>query len=714
MKPNQMQTIRRLEEEVDIGKVTLLEPVAAILFYDITLSTVMSSCVQQVLFSDDGLAILEGLNNDAPVGASLRFVSGASGVLLWRRSDNVCFALILGGRQNVSAGDRVECRLKGILQVVDDAEGPSTKREYEVARVPVGAALCGQVVDFLGCPHGSQYQLGMDAQLPLLNDQLDMKSREQINSASFTGIKAVDTLTPLGRGQAQLLVGPPGSGKSSLAVDAILGQHMHQQPGSACVSTIALLAHVSSQQEVVGMVEELSKAGAMRNTTVVSAAEGCGLGERYAALCSALSMGERVRDQGGHSFVVLDDISCMGAMWEMISRALASLGPTAMAIATPLNPDQPILPPDTDASEGDEQQGLVEYEGMLVSASAAQRRRFFSSLIQRSAQVHRRLGGGSMTLLAILPGQPAKGERQPAATAEDYPNLTPCQRDKLLAALAKRQPPVAETLPGCVNTEVVEEFMSIADGQLVLQAPTPDRLHTPDNSKQPEASQQQVGASQDDAAPAWQRLTGSNVDVSASVSRIGSRAYPPAMAMLAPSIRFDLAQAVDAQRFGTDRSETGLHHHHLQRAALLRAALAQPVRQPVPLEEQVAQLYALQKGFFDRGSPETIQEAIAEAVMHIRQDHPDALERIRRTQCLGPMAEAVLKAALVDVKMHHRQKMHGGEERCLLVHVEQARTGKIWICTGSGLELQMLSDEQTNRCRMDNVDGIEQKMQAGA
>jgi len=78
-----------------------------------------------------------------------------------------------------------------VVQVVDDAEGPSTKREYEVARVPVGAALCGQVVDFLGCPHGSQYQLGMDAQLPLLNDQLDMKSREQINSASFTGIKVM-------------------------------------------------------------------------------------------------------------------------------------------------------------------------------------------------------------------------------------------------------------------------------------------------------------------------------------------------------------------------------------------------------------------------------------------------------------------------------------------------------------------------------------------
>ena len=90
-------------------------------------------------------------------------------------------------------------------------------------------------------------------------------------------------------------------------------QHTVQYPAirSAHESTMALLVHVSSQQEVDGMVAELSKAGAMRNTTVVSAAEGCGLGERYAALCSALSMGERVRDQGGHSFVVLDDISCM-------------------------------------------------------------------------------------------------------------------------------------------------------------------------------------------------------------------------------------------------------------------------------------------------------------------------------------------------------------------------------------------------------------------
>lgn len=130
--------------------------------------------------------------------------------------------------------------------------------------------------------------------------------------------------------------------------------------------------------------------------------------------------------------------------------------------------------------------------------------------------------------------------------------------------------------------------MSIADGQLVLQARTSDPLHSSGSTPQPQPDQPDMSStSQEAAVPAQQCLTGSNVDVSASVSRIGSRAYPPAMATLAPSIRFDLAQAVDAQRFGTDRTETGLYHQHMQRAALLRAALAQPPRQPVLLEEQV-------------------------------------------------------------------------------------------------------------------------------
>ena len=141
------------------------------------------------------------------------------------------------------------------------------------------------------------------------------------------------------------------------------------------------------------------------------------------------------------------------------------------------------------------------------------------------------------------------------------------------------------------NLQVVEEFMSIADGQLVLTADAqPVQAASASSQQQPATPQQEPVHCQQASSHAWQGLTGSNVDVSASVSRIGCRAYPPAMAALAPSIRFDLAQAVDAQRFGTDKAESGLQHQQLQRAALLQAALAQPARQPVPLEEQVIRL----------------------------------------------------------------------------------------------------------------------------
>lgn len=130
--------------------------------------------------------------------------------------------------------------------------------------------------------------------------------------------------------------------------------------------------------------------------------------------------------------------------------------------------------------------------------------------------------------------------------------------------------------------------MSIADGQLVLTAESrPTQTASASSQQQPASSSEDSQTSQQASSQTWPGFTGNNVDVSASVSRIGCRAYPPAMAILAPSIRFDLAQAIDAERFGTDRAESGVQHQQLQRAALLRAALAQRSRHPVPLEEQV-------------------------------------------------------------------------------------------------------------------------------
>ncbi|KAK9915373.1 hypothetical protein WJX75_008150 [Coccomyxa subellipsoidea] len=569
-KPNQLETMRKIVEEVDIGKVLLV---------------------------GDGFAVIQGLNNDAPVGCSLKFVSGASGVLLWRRSDNICLALLLGGTETIEVGEGVECRIRAILQVVDEQQGPTTKREYDVAKVPVGEELAREVVDFLGRAPGTQVQLGTSAFAPLLAEQPDMESREQIAEALVTGVKALDVLTPLGRGQALLVTGVRHTGKTALVLDAILGQY---RSGVRCIYA----AIGQSMEEVSNTVALLKRKDAMAYTTVVAAPEGASLGERYAAISSAVAIGELVRDRGGHSLVIIDDLACMVEVWESITKALATLGPVADVEGNKLEDSM------------DEEQ-LVEYEGMLVAASAAQRRRFFSSLIQRAAKLHKRLGSGSLTLLPVLAGAPARGEGPRPPDAAQYKHLSEAQRAKLQAALeAARKDQLSAQQEGCVRTEVVEEFMSIADGQVVLQR---------------EAGSGRV-----------------SVDPQASVSRIGSRAYPPALADLAVQLRFELAQAVDAARFGHDPDAAAVRQQACF-AEQARAALAQTPGHPVPLEEQVAILYALQSGFFQDVSPSSVPLRQSIFIQSLRRSNPGVLRDIAATQQLTDDARAALGHALEEI-----------------------------------------------------------------
>lgn len=562
MRPNQLETLRKAEEQdVDIGK---------------------------VLFIGEGLAIVDGLNNDAPVGTMLAFVSGATGVLMWRRSDNICFVLLLGGDDSVIVGEQVECKVKGILQVVDAQSGPATQRDYEQASVPAGDALLGQVVDWLGRRPGEQQQIGADAWAPLLAEQLDMDSREQIAEALTTGVRAIDILTPLGRGQAQLLTGPHGSGKTLAAVDAILGQ---AGAGVRCV--YASVGQTAERQQAA--IRALQDGGAMAYTIVVAAPEGAPLGRQYGSLCAALSVAERQRDAGGHTLVVLDDTSCMAAMWDRITQALAELGPAALALSEGQE--------DMDVEAASEEE-LVEYEGMLISASAAQRRRFFSSLVQRAAKVHRRRGGGSLTLLMVLPGQPVLGQRsRPRPPPSGYRHLTPGQRAKLEAALAQMSGAAADAAEG-VRTEVVEEFMSIADGQTVLRA--------------------------GDAGS-----VGVSVDPRLSVSRIGSRAFPPALEALAPQIRFELAQAADVDQFGAHTRAADNNQAALRRAAVVQAALQQPPRRPATLVDEVVELVGLTGGFLDSLAPDGVRPALERAREAVQHASPQTVADIAATEHLS-------------------------------------------------------------------------------
>lgn len=556
----------------------------------------------------------------------------------------------------MTVGDGVECRVRGILQVVDSDEGPSTKREYEIMSVPVGKALVGHIVDYLGRPVSenggklvSEIALGTDKYLPLLNAQPDMESREQITEALVTGVKVLDVLTPLGRGQALQVSGTQGSGKTQLCIDAIIGQGT--QAGSSRTSNSGVrcvyAAVGCSVEQLRGTVEQLKAYGCMEYTTVVAATADRPLGEQYAAMLASCSIAEATRDAGGHAMVVLNDVSVMVRMWEKITVAMADLGSVVTEVQAAEVAELSVAAHDamveagidveaetkgTNNKEDDEE--MVEYEGMLVSVAAAQRRRFFSSLIQRCAKMNRRLKGGSMSALLVVPGSPATGNsvsRQAKEKILKYKHLTEEQKAKLITALEK-QP--ASTLPSTSNkkngpkgpipeelrTEVVEEFMSITDGQIVLR----------------QVRDVPTG--------------GVSVNPQLSVSRIGSRAYSPAIASLAPQVRFELAQAEDATKFSADKGNVAAAVKAQKRAAAIAAALPQPQRTVCPLEVQVVHLLALKRGLVDDIPVSEVVIRLDALTNAVKTSCQEPLREIAQTQRLTATAEAAINEALLNAQ----------------------------------------------------------------
>jgi F0F1-type ATP synthase alpha subunit len=563
LKPNQLASLRKLEEaNISTGSVIAVE---------------------------DSVATVEGLNNDAEVGTSLKFGAGdASGVLLWRRDDSTVFALV---NDAVSVGDIVECEFSGILQVADEEMGPQTKRKYKVTCVPVGDELIGEVVNFCGTPRDpngtfSSEPIGTNILYPLFNAPPKMEDRESIDSPLLTQVKAIDIIAPLGKGQALQISGLQGSGKTPLCIQAIMGQ---RGQGVRCVYA----AVGCSEDQLAQTVRELERTGCMEYTTIVAATQDRGLGEQYAAICYACSIAERCRDEGGDALVVFNTVDPMVRLWSCITKSLSN-----NCVA--------------------EESELVEYEGMMISVSAAQRRQFFSFLIQRCARMHRRLKGGSMTGLFVVPGSPAQGKKpQMADKIAKYKHLTDAQKAKLLRALEEQAAAAHDGLASPdLNTEVVEEFMSMADGQVVLQ-----------NSR--------------DSATG-----GPDIDARLSVSRIGSRAYAPAIADLASLVRFELAQANDAQRFAANARTDPLARKALQRADVVTAALPQREGSVCPLEHQVIQLLAVQQGLLDNVPVENVARILDQVTEEVVKLCPKAVEEIRTTMQLSQGAKAAIIAAL--------------------------------------------------------------------
>ena len=300
--------------------------------------------VGEVLEVGDGVARVSGLEN-VMSSELVELPNGVFGMALNLEEDNV--GLVLFG----------ESRLV--------KEGDLAKRTGRVVEVPVGDAMLGRVVNPLGQPIDGKGPINTEHSLPIERKALGVMARSPVNEPLQTGIKAVDSMIPIGRGQRELIIGDRQTGKTAVAIDAIINQkYTHNTDNPVYCIYVAIGQKAST---VAALVKELESNGAMEYTTVVAANASDPAPMQYIAPYAGAAMGEFFRDSGKHGLIVYDDLSKQAVAYRQMSLVLRR-------------------PPGREAFPGD-----VFY--------------LHSRLLERASKLSEELGGGSLTALPIIETQ---------------------------------------------------------------------------------------------------------------------------------------------------------------------------------------------------------------------------------------------------------------------------------------------------------------------
>ena len=300
--------------------------------------------VGEVLEVGDGVARVSGLEN-VMSSELVELPNGVFGMALNLEEDNV--GLVLFG----------ESRLV--------KEGDLAKRTGRVVEVPVGDAMLGRVVNPLGQPIDGKGPINTEHSLPIERKALGVMARSPVNEPLQTGIKAVDSMIPIGRGQRELIIGDRQTGKTAVAIDAIINQkYTHNTDNPVYCMYVAIGQKAST---VAALVKELESNGAMEYTTVVAANASDPAPMQYIAPYAGAAMGEFFRDNGKHGLIVYDDLSKQAVAYRQMSLVLRR-------------------PPGREAFPGD-----VFY--------------LHSRLLERASKLSEELGGGSLTALPIIETQ---------------------------------------------------------------------------------------------------------------------------------------------------------------------------------------------------------------------------------------------------------------------------------------------------------------------
>ena len=304
--------------------------------------------VGQVLSVGDGIARVYGLDN-VQAGEMVEFSGGIKGMALNLESDNVG-VVIFGDDRSIKEGDTV-------------------KRTGSIVDAPVGKKLLGRVVDALGNPIDGKGDLDKKIE----RKRVDVKApgiipRQSVNQPKQTGLKAIDSLIPIGRGQRELTIGDRQTGKTAVAIDTIINQKEINKSGEEKDKLYCIYVAIGQKRSTVAqIVKSLEDAGAMEYTTIVSATASDPAPLQFLAPYTGCTMGEFFRDNGMHALIIYDDLSKQAVAYRQMSLLLRR-------------------PPGREAYPGD-----VFY--------------LHSRLLERAAKLNDNKGGGSLTALPIIETQ---------------------------------------------------------------------------------------------------------------------------------------------------------------------------------------------------------------------------------------------------------------------------------------------------------------------
>jgi len=300
--------------------------------------------VGEIIEVGDGVARASGLEN-VMSSELVELPNDVFGMALNLEQDNVGLVLF---------GDTT--RVKG---------GDMAKRTGKVVEVPVGKEMLGRVVNPLGQPLDGKWPISSSKSLPVERKALGVMARSPVNEPLQTGIKAIDSMVPIGRGQRELIIGDRQTGKTAVAIDAIINQKNTQNSDSPVFCVYVAIGQKAST--VASLVSELEQQGAMEYTVVVAANASDPAPMQYIAPYAGCAMGEFFRDNGQHALIVYDDLSKQAVAYRQMSLVLRR-------------------PPGREAFPGD-----VFY--------------LHSRLLERASKLSEDLGSGSLTALPIIETQ---------------------------------------------------------------------------------------------------------------------------------------------------------------------------------------------------------------------------------------------------------------------------------------------------------------------